>query len=104
MAVPLLNRQRDLVGAMLILSETPSENDRASFLGALSGTAAVALEAQALISEQKALFDALIQLIANAIDTKSAYTGGHCARCPSSPACWPRRRAEAREALMRPST
>lgn len=82
MAVPLLNRQRELVGAMLILSETPSENDRVSFLGALSGTAAVALEAQALISEQKALFDALIQLIANAIDTKSAYTGGHCARVP----------------------
>lgn len=82
MAVPLLNRQRDLVGAMLILSETPSEKDRASFLGALSGTAAVALEAQSLISEQKVLFDALIQLIANAIDTKSAYTGGHCARVP----------------------
>lgn len=82
MAVPLLNRQRELVGAMLILSETPSENDRVSFLGALSGTAAVALEAQALINEQKVLFDALIQLIANAIDTKSAYTGGHCARVP----------------------
>ena len=82
MAVPLLNRQRELVGAMLILSDTPSEADRVSFLGALSGTAAVALEAQALISEQKVLFDALIQLIANAIDTKSAYTGGHCARVP----------------------
>ena len=82
MAVPLLNRQRELVGAMLILSETPNETDRASFLGALSGTAAVSLEAQALINDQKALFDAFIQLIANAIDTKSAYTGGHCARVP----------------------
>jgi len=82
MAVPLLNRQRELVGAMLILSETPNEADRTSFLGALSGTAAVSLEAQALINEQKALFDAFLQLIANAIDTKSAYTGGHCARVP----------------------
>jgi hypothetical protein len=82
MAVPLLNRQRDLVGAMLILSETPSEKDRASFLGALSGTAAVALEAQSLISEQKALFEAFIELIAAAIDAKSPYTGGHCARVP----------------------
>ena len=97
MAVPLLNRQRDLVGAMLILSETPSEKDRASFLGALSGTAAVALEAQALISEQKALFDALIQLIANAIDTKSAYTGGHCARVPELTRMLAEAACEARE-------
>jgi len=85
MAVPLLNRQRELVGAMLILSETPNETDRTTFVGALSGTAAVSLEAQALINQQKALFDALIQLIANAIDTKSAYTGGHCARVPELP-------------------
>lgn len=97
MAVPLLNRQRDLVGAMLILSEAPSENDRVSFLGALSGTAAVALEAQALISEQKALFDALIQLIANAIDTKSAYTGGHCARVPELTRMLAEAACEARE-------
>jgi HD-GYP domain-containing protein (c-di-GMP phosphodiesterase class II) len=97
MAVPLLNRQRDLVGAMLILSETPSEKDRASFLGALSGTAAVALEAQSLISEQKALFDALIQLIANAIDTKSAYTGGHCARVPELTRMLAEAACEARE-------
>lgn len=82
MAVPLLNRQRELVGAMLILSENPVETYRSSFMGALSGTAAVALEAQALITQQKALFEAFIQLIANAIDTKSAYTGGHCARVP----------------------
>ncbi|MGE0110103.1 HD domain-containing phosphohydrolase [Aquabacterium sp.] len=97
MAVPLLNRQRDLVGAMLILSETPSEKDRASFLGALSGTAAVALEAQSLISEQKVLFDALIQLIANAIDTKSAYTGGHCARVPELTRMLAEAACEARE-------
>ncbi|WP_455383879.1 HD domain-containing phosphohydrolase [Acidihalobacter prosperus] len=32
--------------------------------------------------EQEALMDAFIQLIAQAIDDKSHYTGGHCARVP----------------------
>lgn len=32
--------------------------------------------------EQKALMDAIIRLIAQAIDEKSAYTAGHCARVP----------------------
>lgn len=81
-AVPLLNRQRELSGAMLLLCDQPAGQDLLSFIDALSGTAAVSLEAQALIKEQKALFEAFIQLIADAIDTKSAYTGGHCARVP----------------------
>ena len=51
----------------------------------------------ALISEQKALFDALIQLIANAIDTKSAYTGGHCARVPELTRMLAEAACEARE-------
>ena len=102
MAVPLLNRQRELVGAMLILSETPSETYRISFLGALSGTAAVALEAQALITEQKALFEAFIQLIANAIDTKSAYTGGHCARVPELTLMLAKAACDAREGPYAP--
>lgn len=32
--------------------------------------------------DQRSLMDAFIQLIAEAIDDKSAYTGGHCARVP----------------------
>jgi response regulator RpfG family c-di-GMP phosphodiesterase len=32
--------------------------------------------------EQRALMDAFIELIAQAIDDKSAYTGGHCKRVP----------------------
>jgi len=31
---------------------------------------------------QRALMDAIIELIAQAIDDKSAYTGGHCKRVP----------------------
>lgn len=49
---------------------------------ALGSAAATALQNRHLLEVQKRLFDALIELIAGAIDTKSAYTGGHCARVP----------------------
>jgi len=52
------------------------------FVEALAAQAAVALENQNLIEAQKLLMDALIKLIAGAIDAKSPYTGGHCERVP----------------------
>jgi len=81
-AVPLLNRQQALVGAMLLLRHDEADSARLNFIEALSGSAAITLENKALIKEQKALFEAFIQLIAGAIDAKSPYTGGHCARVP----------------------
>ena len=42
----------------------------------------MSLESKELIKAQKMLFEAFIQLIAGAIDAKSPYTGGHCARVP----------------------
>jgi len=52
------------------------------FVEALAAQAAVAIENQNLIEAQKQLMDALIKLIAGAIDAKSPYTGGHCERVP----------------------
>jgi response regulator RpfG family c-di-GMP phosphodiesterase len=56
--------------------------DRLALVEALSGAAAVAIETQRLIQEQKDLLRSLIELTAGAIDSKSAYTGGHCQRVP----------------------
>ena len=81
-AVPLCNRKSELVGAMILLCDTATDSSRLSFVKALSGTAAVSLESKALIKAQKDLFEAFIQLLATAIDAKSPYTGGHCARVP----------------------
>ncbi len=81
-AVPLLNRQQQLVGLILLLRLLPIEDEQMSFLTALSGSAASSLEARDLIKEQRDLFEAFIQLIAVAIDAKSAHTAGHCARVP----------------------
>jgi HD-GYP domain-containing protein (c-di-GMP phosphodiesterase class II) len=52
------------------------------YVSALTSIAATALYNRDLLEAQKALFEAVIQLIAGAIDTKSPYTGGHCLRVP----------------------
>ena len=81
-AVPLMNRRHELTGAMLLVSSQPMDQALLAFVAEFSGTAAVTLEAQAMLKEQKELFESFIRLVANAIDTKSAYTGGHCERVP----------------------
>ena len=83
-AIPLLDRARETVGVLALFqpgTERPSPAALA-FVEALSGTAAVAIETQRLLEARKALLDALIRLIAGAIDAKSPYTGGHCERVP----------------------
>ena len=82
LAVPLINRSRQLVGCLLLLRGRPFDEAQVSFVEALSGTAASSLETRELIQTQKALFESFIRLIAGAIDAKSPYTGGHCERVP----------------------
>lgn len=79
---PLINRQGHLLGLMLLQRQTPINGAQLAFAGALTDSASSSLETRSLIREQKALFEAFIKLIAGAIDAKSAYTGGHCARVP----------------------
>jgi len=81
-AVPLLNRQRELVGLMLMRRRTAIEDAQLSFVQAMSGLYAGVLETRELIRAQKELFEAFIRLIAGAIDAKSPDTGGHCERVP----------------------
>jgi HD-GYP domain-containing protein (c-di-GMP phosphodiesterase class II)/HAMP domain-containing protein len=88
MALPLKNREGDLVG-VLMLSQNPevryeeaTRADVRAFVEAVSGTAAVAIETNRLIQEQKRLMLAIIELLAGAIDAKSPYTSGHCQRVP----------------------
>ena len=82
--VPLPLHQRDgsMLGALVLWFDGTPDANQIAFSRALSGSAAVALETRQLIAEQKRLFEAFIQVIADAIDAKSPYTGGHCARVP----------------------
>lgn len=82
--VPLCNRQQELVGVLALLATDDQgvSPELLAFIAALSGTAAVSIENQRLLHAQKNLFEAFIRLLADAIDAKSPYTGGHCARVP----------------------
>lgn len=90
LTAPLKTREGNTIGVLQVLnardekSGDPSVFSRqvVGFVEALASQAAVALHNKRLMDEQRALFDAFIQLIAGAIDAKSPYTGGHCARVP----------------------
>jgi HD-GYP domain-containing protein (c-di-GMP phosphodiesterase class II) len=86
----LHNRQGQTLGVLILLHrDTGDEADlamlrpeRIAYIDAVSGVAALCIESQRLLDQQKKLLDAFIQLIAGAIDAKSPYTGGHCQRVP----------------------
>jgi len=86
LAIPLHDRAGDVIGVLSLLSDKVRAADvrpqLVAFIEKISGVAAIALETQRLIAEQKALLEAFIELVAAAIDAKSPYTGGHCQRVP----------------------
>ncbi|MGB0670429.1 MAG: HD domain-containing phosphohydrolase, partial [Rhodospirillales bacterium] len=87
MGVPLLNRDGARSGLIAldidhIEGGAAAETDILAFVKTLSGFAAVAIETRDLIQAQKDLMEAIIQVMASAIDAKSEYTGGHCQRVP----------------------
>ena len=90
LTVPLSPRQGEVVGVIQMLNAldpvtgavVPFDPELLRFVQALAAQSAVALENRTLIESQRLLMDGLIKLVAGAIDAKSPYTGGHCARVP----------------------
>lgn len=82
LAVPLLARDQTRIGLLVLWFDAEPQRDLVHFVEALSGAAALSVETRALIRAQKRLFESFIQMLAGAIDAKSPYTGGHCARVP----------------------
>ncbi|CCQ74849.1 HD domain-containing phosphohydrolase [Magnetospira sp. QH-2] len=90
LTVPLKPRGGDVIGALQLLNAQDPTGERVipfsenvvDFVEALAAQAAVALDNRNLVEAQRVLLDSFIQLIAGAIDAKSPYTGGHCARVP----------------------
>ena len=90
LTVPMTNHENTIIGVLqLINALDPITGEVESFtdldqhiVESLASQAAVSITNQSLIEAQKELFDAMIKLIANAIDEKSPYTGGHCRRVP----------------------
>ncbi len=90
LTVPMTNHENELTGVLQLInaqdedsgSVIPFSEFDQQVVESLSSQAAVTITNRSLIDAQKQLFDALIQLIANAIDEKSPYTAGHCRRVP----------------------
>lgn len=90
MGVPLKTRQGKTIGVLQLFNARmedmeaviPFEGESVRFVESLAAQAAIALNNQQLIEAQRNLFNALIQMLAGAIDAKSPYTGGHCERVP----------------------
>lgn len=83
--VQLRTREGQPLGLLVLRYMADEAQDDAhfrAFVEKLSGTLSVAIETRNLIDGQKKLLDAVIHLLADAIDAKSPYTGGHCERVP----------------------
>ncbi|MBF0435040.1 MAG: response regulator [Magnetococcales bacterium] len=60
----------------------PFDPEWIGFVEALATQGAIALDNLNLMQAQENLFNAIIRVMASAIDAKSPYTGGHCERVP----------------------
>lgn len=89
LAIPMLNNESRVIGVLQLINArdddgvpVPFDARSQEIVEALASQAAIALDNQHLLHAQKQLLESFIKLIANAIDEKSPYTGGHCARVP----------------------
>jgi HD-GYP domain-containing protein (c-di-GMP phosphodiesterase class II) len=85
----MLNSEGRVTGVLQLINArdehgvvVPFGGEKQQIVEALASQAAIALDNQHLLHAQKALLESFIKLIANAIDAKSPYTGGHCTRVP----------------------
>ena len=82
----LINRKRDL--RTILTADTaaglvrPFDAFDQHLIEALASQAAVCVERTQLLEAQERLIESMITLLAEAIDAKSPYTGGHCERVP----------------------
>lgn len=90
LTVPMRNHENEIIGVLQLINATDSKTGKVvpfsaldqKLVESLASQAAVTITNRSLIDAQRALFDAFIQLIADAIDEKSPYTAGHCRRVP----------------------
>lgn len=90
LAIPLRGSRHQVIGVLQLINATdavsgevgPFSDSDIHIVEALAAQAGVMLDNQLLLDGQKELLESFIRLIAEAIDAKSPYTGGHCERVP----------------------
>lgn len=89
LTVPLKTRSGEVVAVMQLINSRNDEGATVPFspsvqklVEALASNAAIAIDNQRLIKNQKHVFEAFLEVFARAIDEKSPYAGMHCQRVP----------------------
>ena len=90
LAVPMKNHENDVIGVLQLINAKSSNSEEIipfneedqHLVESLASQAAVAITNKQLLNGHNELFNSLVQLIATAIDEKSAHTSGHCERLP----------------------
>ncbi|MCF7823865.1 MAG: HD domain-containing protein [Candidatus Marinimicrobia bacterium] len=91
LTIAMQNHEHDIIGVLQLINATDPESgeivsfseDMQKLIESLASQAAVAITNVRLIEGLENLLESFIQLIADAIDEKSPYTGGHCSRVPA---------------------
>lgn len=90
LTVPMRGRSGAVVGVLQFLNAlddegaiVPFRDSLVRFAEALAAQAAIAIDNHALMEGRSELIDAIIRMIASAIDARSPHTGEHCERVPS---------------------
>ncbi len=89
LTVPMTNQRNETIGVLQLINARDDAGNIVSFSEAdqklaesLASQAAVAITNHQLLRELKVLMESFIDVISDAIDAKSPYTGGHCRRVP----------------------
>ncbi len=91
LTVPMKNHENEIIGVLQLLNAKDRANgavcafssEDQQLAESLASQAAIALTNRLLINHLENLFESFINLINAAIDDKSPYTAGHCARVPA---------------------
>lgn len=120
LTVPMLNREREPIGVIQLMNKKrdfrvplsqnleeweglvlPFTKRDELFIYSLASQAGIAYENKLLYEEQKNLLESFIRLIADSIDKKSPYTGGHCNRVPILTEMLARAACESQEGIFK---
>jgi HD-GYP domain-containing protein (c-di-GMP phosphodiesterase class II) len=90
LSIPLIDHHGEIIGILQLINAIDPETKKIitfdavsqRFAEALASQAGTVLTKQQLITDLENMFESLIKVIANTVDQKSPYTGGHCRRVP----------------------
>jgi HD-GYP domain-containing protein (c-di-GMP phosphodiesterase class II) len=91
LSVPMRNHDHEIIGVLQLINALDPKSkkvqsftqDDQKLVESLASQAAIALSNRRLIQQLEDLFESFVKLINTALDDKSPYNSGHCARVPA---------------------